>query len=37
MDIHTHRQKDQDDLVRIHEKNFENPKLMRQTLEAYFW
>ena len=31
MDIHTHK-KNQDDLERVHERNFENCKLMRQIL-----
>ena len=33
-----HRErKNQDELERVHEKNFENPKLMRQILTVYFW
>ena len=38
MDIHTHTErKNQDELERVHERNFENPKLMIQILVAYFW
>ena len=29
--------KNQDELERVHEKNFENPKLMRQILTVNFW
>ena len=29
--------KNQDELERVHERNFENPKLMRQILVAYSW
>ena len=33
MDIHIQRErKKQDELERVHERNFENPKLMRQIL-----
>ena len=29
--------KNQDELERVHERNFENPKLTRQIFVAHFW
>ena len=38
MDLHRERErKNQDELERVHERNFENSKLMRRILVAYFW
>ena len=38
MDLHRERErKNQDELERVHERNFESSKLMRQILVAYFW
>ena len=34
--MHTER-KNYDELERVHESNFENPKLLRQILVVYFW